>query len=71
LTFIVSVDGGKTAGLTSARTRSGMARAEPFYLRIIDMATHTHQTAPTQFVEAKGIRFAYRRFGKASGVPLV
>jgi len=30
-----------------------------------------HQTAPTQFVEAKGIRFAYRRFGKASGVPLV
>src|SRR3989442_10916099 len=35
------------------------------------MTTHTHQTAPTQFVEAKGIRFAYRRFGKASGVPLV
>jgi hypothetical protein len=24
---------------------------------------HTHQTAPTQFVEANGIRFAYRRFG--------
>ena len=22
---------------------------------------HTHQTAPTQFVEANGIRFAYRR----------
>jgi pimeloyl-ACP methyl ester carboxylesterase len=35
------------------------------------MATHTHQTAPTQFVEARGIRFAYRRFGKAGGVPLV
>ena len=33
--------------------------------------THTHQTAPTQFVEANGIRFAYRRFGKAGGVPLV
>src|SRR6202049_3888582 len=32
---------------------------------------HTHQTAPTQFVEANGIRFAYRRFGKSSGVPLV
>ena len=32
---------------------------------------HTHQTAPTQFVEANGIRFAYRRFGKASGVPIV
>jgi pimeloyl-ACP methyl ester carboxylesterase len=33
--------------------------------------THTHQTAPTQFVEANGIRFAYRRFGKSGGVPLV
>jgi pimeloyl-ACP methyl ester carboxylesterase len=35
------------------------------------MGNHTHQTAPTQFVEARGIRFAYRRFGKANGVPLV
>jgi pimeloyl-ACP methyl ester carboxylesterase len=35
------------------------------------MNTYTHQTAPTQFVEANGIRFAYRRFGKAAGVPLV
>src|SRR3979411_2041807 len=32
---------------------------------------HTHQTAPTQFVEANGIRFAYRRFGKTGGVPSV
>src|SRR5712671_342853 len=32
---------------------------------------HTHQTAPTQFVEANGIQFAYRRFGKAGGVPIV
>src|ERR1700687_2270806 len=32
---------------------------------------HPHQTAPTQFVEPNGIRFAYRRFGKASGVPIV
>ena len=32
---------------------------------------HTHQTAPTQFVEANSIRFAYRRFGKPDGVPLV
>jgi pimeloyl-ACP methyl ester carboxylesterase len=32
---------------------------------------HAHQTAPTQFVEANGIRFAYRRFGKPDGVPLV
>src|SRR6202043_3886937 len=26
--------------------------------------------APTQFVNANGIRFAYRRFGKAGGVPI-
>src|SRR6202140_1444631 len=32
---------------------------------------HAHQTAPTQFVEANGIRFAYRRFGKAGGAPIV
>jgi pimeloyl-ACP methyl ester carboxylesterase len=32
---------------------------------------HTHQTAPTRFVETNGIRFAYRRFGKRDGVPLV
>ena len=32
---------------------------------------HTHQTALTQFVEANGIRFAYRRFGRTGGVPLV
>ncbi len=32
---------------------------------------HTHQSAPTQFVEANGIRFAYRHFGKPGGVPLV
>jgi pimeloyl-ACP methyl ester carboxylesterase len=35
------------------------------------MMIPTHQTAPTQFVEADGIRFAYRRFGKPDGVPLV
>ena len=35
------------------------------------MSIHTHQTAPTRFVEASGIRFAYRRFGKTGGVPLV
>jgi hypothetical protein len=33
--------------------------------------THAHQTAPTRFVEANGICFAYRRFGKAGGVPIV
>src|SRR5258708_29482305 len=40
-------------------------------LRRSIMITYTHQTAPTQFVEANGIRFAYRRFGNHRGVPLV
>ena len=35
------------------------------------LTTYTHQTAPTQFVDANGVRFAYRRFGKSGGVPLV
>jgi pimeloyl-ACP methyl ester carboxylesterase len=35
------------------------------------MGRHSHQTAPTRFVEADGIRFAYRRFGKTSDVPIV
>jgi pimeloyl-ACP methyl ester carboxylesterase len=35
------------------------------------MNNYTHQTAPTQFVEANSIRFAYRRFGKTGGVPIV
>ena len=33
--------------------------------------TYTHQNALTQFIEANGIRFAYRRFGKPGGVPIV
>jgi pimeloyl-ACP methyl ester carboxylesterase len=36
-----------------------------------DDRRHTHNTAPTQFVEANGIRFAYRRFGTPIGTPIV
>jgi pimeloyl-ACP methyl ester carboxylesterase len=36
-----------------------------------NMTEFTHDTAPTQFVDANGIRFAYRRFGRKGGVPLV
>ena len=35
------------------------------------MSTYTATTVPTQFVEANGIRFAYRRWGKRSSLPLV
>jgi pimeloyl-ACP methyl ester carboxylesterase len=31
----------------------------------------THNSAPTRFVEADGIRFAYRRFGNPIGTPIV
>lgn len=31
----------------------------------------THANAPTQFVEANGIRFAYRRLGQVDGIPLI
>src|SRR4029077_4804015 len=33
--------------------------------------TYRHTTAPTQFIEANGIRFAYRRFGREEGKPLL
>src|SRR5438105_15083533 len=32
---------------------------------------YTHHTAPTQFVEAGSIRFAYRRFGAKIDIPLL
>jgi len=39
--------------------------------RRVTMAVHTHDTAPTEFIETNGIRFAYRRFGAEGGVPVV
>jgi pimeloyl-ACP methyl ester carboxylesterase len=35
------------------------------------MSSVTHHTAPTQFVEAGGVRYAYRRLGSGGEVPLV
>src|SRR5260370_19303330 len=35
------------------------------------MTTFTHDTAPTQYAEGSGIRFAYRRFGRPGRPPLV
>jgi len=45
--------------------RIGRKRREPI------VSNYTHKTVPTQFVEADGIRYAYRRFGKAGTVPLL
>src|SRR5258705_7879807 len=33
--------------------------------------TASNTTAPTQFLEANGLRYAYRRFGNTSGRPLL
>jgi pimeloyl-ACP methyl ester carboxylesterase len=35
------------------------------------MNDHTLETAPTQHAQAEGVRFAYRRFGRNSGTPIV
>lgn len=35
------------------------------------MTADTHVTAPTRFVEANGVRYAYRRFGAETGTPLI
>src|SRR5579862_2251104 len=37
----------------------------------LESSGHTHNTAPTRFAEADGIRFAYRRFGNPLGTPIV
>jgi pimeloyl-ACP methyl ester carboxylesterase len=33
--------------------------------------SYTHNTVPTQYVEANGVRYAYRRFGAGNHLPLV
>src|ERR1700751_3256289 len=48
-----------------------MIHTRPQMLDARPEVIHTHQTAPTRFVEANGIPFAYPRLGKAGGVPLV
>lgn len=33
--------------------------------------SHTHTSAPTQFIQVNAVRYAYRRFGGGQGTPLV
>jgi pimeloyl-ACP methyl ester carboxylesterase len=35
------------------------------------MSNATHETAPTEFVQVGDVRFAYRRFGRPGGLPLL
>jgi pimeloyl-ACP methyl ester carboxylesterase len=51
--------------------RRGTEMNQPINSNEVAVGRHNHQTAPTQYVDANGIRFAYRRFGKAGGLPLV
>lgn len=34
------------------------------------MSDYTHETVPTKYIEADGVRFAYRRFGKTGKTPI-
>jgi pimeloyl-ACP methyl ester carboxylesterase len=47
------------------------ARLERHRQKEISVTQYSHHSAPTQFVEAAGIRFAFRRFGQSGGVPLL
>jgi len=40
-------------------------------LRNILMSNATYETAPTEFVQVGGVRFAYRRFGRPGDLPLL
>ncbi len=35
------------------------------------VSNYTHETVPTNFVEANGVRYAHRRLGKAGTIPLL
>jgi pimeloyl-ACP methyl ester carboxylesterase len=47
------------------------ATADAALSSTLDTSGHTHNTAPTRFVEVDGNRFAYRRFGNPIGTPIV
>src|ERR1700724_1320096 len=70
----------KSIPIASTRVRFGEPQTPPKRkhedqetgsLKEINMAKDTHVTAPTRFVEANGIGYAYRRFGSESGTPLI
>src|SRR5258708_33201621 len=57
--------------MTSQSNPSAGATGDAARLSTLDSTGHTHNTAPTRFVEANGTRFAYRRFGNPGGTPIV
>ena len=57
--------------LTADPRRDPGATGDAMPSATVDSGRDTHNTAPTRFVEADGIRFAYRRFGNPTGTPIV
>jgi hypothetical protein len=55
--------------LQSVTTRESRTKALEIERQV--MSGYTHETVPTQFIEADGIRYAYRRFGRSGTVPLL
>jgi pimeloyl-ACP methyl ester carboxylesterase len=60
-----------TFTLALAAGASGLALSTPARAAAAETASVSHQNAATQYIDAAGTRLAYRRFGKAGGVPLV
>jgi pimeloyl-ACP methyl ester carboxylesterase len=59
-------------GIASAQSQDNSTKPRPSKGKKQNiMSNATANTAPTQFVDANGIRFAYRRFGKPGAIPLV
>ena len=56
--------GAAAGGLALGLTQSRASAQTP-------SAASSHNTAPTQYVESAGVRFAYRRLGANEGVPLI
>lgn len=58
------------AGAGVALAVGGLSHALPAHAK---QAVHgnSHNTAPNQFIEANGTRYAYRKFGKTTGTPVV
>ena len=51
--------------------RGHVAEREPMTSAMSETQPVRHNSAPTRFVEAEGVRFAYRRFGVPIGTPIV
>jgi pimeloyl-ACP methyl ester carboxylesterase len=54
--------GGLTVGLVGTRAAHAMEASK---------SGNSHNTTPNQYVEVAGAKFAYRRFGKKDGTPIV